>query len=113
MIISDIRTHLLSVPFAVPPKTGFLDLKNIELLVVEIETVSGVIGTGHLHPLAGGLRTLEMCISDMLSPLLIGEGAGNVETLWKKNVACHLYSRPDGYHRHGNVCTRYCALGYS
>ena len=32
MIISDIRTHLLSVPFTVPPKTGFLDLKNIELL---------------------------------------------------------------------------------
>ena len=84
MIISDIRTHLLSVPFTVPPKTGFLDLKNIELLVVEIETVSGVIGTGHLHPLSGGLRTLEMCISEMLSPLLIGEDASDVETLWKK-----------------------------
>ena len=39
MTISDIRTHLLSVPFAVLPKTGFLELKNIELLVVEIETV--------------------------------------------------------------------------
>ena len=42
MIISDIRTYLLSVPFAVPPKTGFLDLENIDLLIVEIESKSGV-----------------------------------------------------------------------
>ena len=41
MIISDIRTHLLSVPFADPPKTGFLTLGDIDLLVVEVETASG------------------------------------------------------------------------
>ena len=28
MKITDIRTHLLSVPFADPPKTGFLALEN-------------------------------------------------------------------------------------
>jgi len=84
MIISDIRTHLLSVPFADPPKTGFLTLGDIDLLVVEVETASGVVGTGHLHPLAGGMRTLEMCIHEMLKPLLIGEDAGKVEVLWKR-----------------------------
>jgi L-alanine-DL-glutamate epimerase-like enolase superfamily enzyme len=84
MIIKDIRTHLLSVPFADPPKTGFLALENIDLLVVEIECASGVIGTGHLHPLAGGMRTLETCIHEMLKPLLIGEDAGDVEALWQK-----------------------------
>ena len=81
MIISDIRTHLLSIPFADPPKTGFLTLGDIDLLVVEVETASGVVGTGHLHPLAGGMRTLEMCIHEMLKPLLIGEDAGKVEVL--------------------------------
>jgi D-arabinonate dehydratase len=84
MIIEDVRTHLLSVPYADPPKTGFLTLDMIDLLVVEIETAAGVVGTGHLHPLAGGMRTLEMCIQEMLKPLLIGQDAGNVEALWRK-----------------------------
>lgn len=84
MIIKDIRTHLLSVPFTDPPKTGFLTLEMIDLLVVEVETASGVIGTGHLHPLAGGMRTLEMCIHEMLKPLLLGEDATQVEALWQK-----------------------------
>jgi L-alanine-DL-glutamate epimerase-like enolase superfamily enzyme len=84
LIISDIRTRLLSVPFTDPPMTGFLTLENIDLLIVEVETASGVIGTGHLHPLAGGMRTLEMCIHEMLKPLLIGEDARQVEALWQK-----------------------------
>jgi D-arabinonate dehydratase len=84
VIISDIRTHLLSVPFTDPPKTGFLTLGDIDLLVVEVETASGVVGTGHLHPLAGGMRTLETCIHEMLKPLLIGQDAREVEALWRK-----------------------------
>ena len=84
MIIQEIRTHLLSVPFADPPKTGFLTLGDIDLLVVEVETKSGVIGTGHLHPLTGGMRTLETCIHEMLKPLLIGQDAREVEALWQK-----------------------------
>ena len=84
MIIEDIRTHLLSVPFADPPKTGFLTLEAIDLLVVEIETASGVVGTGHLHPLASGMRTLEACIHEMLKPVLLGEDASDVEALWDK-----------------------------
>ena len=84
MIIKDIRTHRLSVPFVDPPKTGFLTLEAIDLLVVEIETASGVIGTGHLHPLGSGMRTLDMCIHEMLKPLLLGEDASDVEALWNK-----------------------------
>jgi D-arabinonate dehydratase len=84
MIISDIRTHLLSVPFIDPPKTGFLTLDNLDLLIVEVETASGVVGTGHLHPLAGGMRTLEMCIHEMLKPLLVGQDAREVEGLWQR-----------------------------
>lgn len=84
MIIQDIRTHLLSVPFTDPPQTGFLTLGDIDLLVVEVETASGIIGTGHLHPLAGGMRTLDMCIHEMLKPLLIGQDARQVEALWQR-----------------------------
>ena len=84
MIISDIRTHLLSVPYIDPPQVGFIPLTNIDLLVVEVETKSGIIGTGHLHPLAGGMRTLEMCVHEMLKPLLIGQDGREVEALWHK-----------------------------
>ncbi len=84
MTIADIRTHLLSVPFTDPPQTGFLTLGDIDLLVVEVERDDGVIGTGHLHPLAGGMRTLDMCIHEMLKPLLIDEDESDVEALWQK-----------------------------
>jgi L-alanine-DL-glutamate epimerase-like enolase superfamily enzyme len=84
MIISDVRTHLLSVPFADPPKTGFLTLPAIDLLVVEVETREGVVGTGHLHPLAGGMRTLDSCIHEMLKPLLIGQDAADPAVLWRR-----------------------------
>ena len=50
MIITSIKTKLTSVPFTAPPKTGFLTLEKIDLLIVQIETKDGVIGTGHLQP---------------------------------------------------------------
>ena len=82
MQIQDVRTHLLSVPYEEPPKTGFLTLEKLDLLVVEVETTSGVIGTGHLHPLAGGMRTLEMCIHEMLVPRLSGRSIEDIPTIW-------------------------------
>lgn len=84
MKITGINTHLLSVPYTDPPKTGFLTLDRIDLLIVEVETSTGTVGTGHLHPLARGIRTLETCIHEMLAPLLIGEDASDVERLWQK-----------------------------
>ena len=84
MIISSIKTKITSVPFSDPPETGFLKLEKIDLLIIQVETKNGVIGTGHLHPLAGGLKTLEMCINEMLKPLIIGESIDNIEALWNK-----------------------------
>lgn len=84
MKIADIRTRLLRVPFRSPPRTGFLTFQAMDILHVEIETDRGIIGTGHLHPLAGGLRTIEMCIHEMLKPLLVGETVDDPARLWKK-----------------------------
>ncbi|MEM1298451.1 MAG: mandelate racemase/muconate lactonizing enzyme family protein [Pseudomonadota bacterium] len=82
MEIADIRTHLMSVPFADPPKTGFLTLDMIDLLVVEVESRDGIIGTGHLHPLAPGIRTMELCIHEVYAPMLIGQDASDPAALW-------------------------------
>ena len=84
MIITDIKTTLLSVPFEEPPKIGFVGMKNIDLLILEIETSEGISGMGYLHPIIGGLQTIEMCIHEMLKPILIGKKAGNIESIWKE-----------------------------
>ena len=49
MIITNIKTTLLSLPYEDPPKIGFIDIGNIDLLIVEIETSSGLVGMGYLH----------------------------------------------------------------
>lgn len=90
MMIADIRTHLLSVPFSDPPKTGFLTLPVIHLLVVEVEADDGTVGTGHLHPLGPGIRTLETCIHEMMAPLLLGEDPSDPEVLWDKMWNAHF-----------------------
>lgn len=83
MQIRDIRTHRLSVPFEEPPKTGFLTLQDMDFLVVEVETDQST-GTGFLHPLAGGMRTIETCIHEMMKPLLIGADGSDPAVLWRK-----------------------------
>lgn len=91
--IADIRTHLLSVPFADPPKTGFLTLDNIDLLVVEVELTDGTIGTGHLHPLAPGIRTIELCIHEVMKPVLMGQPC-DPEALWDRMwQTCFIHGR--------------------
>ena len=57
LLVSSIKTKITSVPFSDPPETGFLKLEKINLLIVQVETKNGVIGTGHLHPLACLLYT--------------------------------------------------------
>jgi len=84
MIISNIKTTLLSVPYEDPPQISFVSMENIDLLIIEIETSSGLTGMGYLHPIAGGMQTIEMCIHEMLKPLLIGKNAENVENLWQE-----------------------------
>lgn len=84
MNIADIRTHLLRVPYTDPPQTGFITLEHLDLIVVEVETSTGVVGVGYLQPLVGGMRTIEMCIHEMMKPLLLGEDARDIEALWGK-----------------------------
>jgi len=84
MKITDIRTRALEVPFVDPPLTGFIALEKIDLLIVEVETAGGVVGTGHLHPLGPALRTLDACVHEMLAPLLIGEDASDPAQLWRR-----------------------------
>ncbi len=84
MHIADLRTHLLTVPYAEPPSTGLGISESMDLVVLEVESDTGLVGTGMLHPLAGGIRTIDTCIHEMLRPLVVGEDGSDPTRLWQR-----------------------------
>ena len=84
MIIKEIKNKLFSVPFIDPTKLLFVPIETTDLLIVEIETNESFIGTGYLQPIIGRLLTVEMCINEMLKPLLIGESIQYIKNIWQK-----------------------------
>ena len=84
MIIKEIKNKLFSVPFIDLTKLLFVPLEITDLLIVEIETNESFIGTGYLQPIIERLLTVEMCINEMLKPLLIGESIQYIKNLWQK-----------------------------
>lgn len=80
--ITEIRTRPFTAPWPEAPRFANNVPERQEFLVAEVETRSGIVGIGYLQPLAGGLRTLECCIHEMLEPLLIGADPADVEGLW-------------------------------
>lgn len=82
--ISRVKTALLEVPWSgEPPANGIMPPTHREFLVLEIETRGGLTGMGYLQPLSGGLRTLDMCLKDMIAPKIIGRDALEVEGIWQ------------------------------
>ncbi|MDP6344743.1 MAG: mandelate racemase/muconate lactonizing enzyme family protein [Alphaproteobacteria bacterium] len=83
MIVKDIRTTCLRIPFTDPPRWSVDYDRPRELLVVEIETASGLTGMGYLMPLAGGLRTIRACLEELIAPLVLGREITEVEAIWQ------------------------------
>ena len=87
MIIKDVRTTLLKLPWVEVPRASMDEAGSgiesfRELVVVEIETESGIVGMGYLHVLGGGLKTIEACLAELIVPRLIGRDATEVEAIW-------------------------------
>ena len=55
MIIKDVRSTLLRIPYVEPPRFSLSYDRPREIVVVEVETASGIVGLGYLQPLNGGL----------------------------------------------------------
>ena len=83
MIIKDVRTTLLSIPYLEQPAFMAGYDRPRELLVVEIETSSGIVGMGYLQPLLEGIRTIDACIHEMCKPKLLGRDATHIEGIWR------------------------------
>ena len=96
MIIKDVRTERLSIPWVDPPKTGYLNVGDRNYLIVEVETQSGVVGMGYIQPLTGGTDIVEAFIQRILKPLLLGQDATHLERLW-----LHMYRQTSSIGRMG------------
>lgn len=83
MKIKDVRTTLLRTPFVELPAMAKNFNRPREILVVEIETASGIVGMGYLLLLRPGMFTIRACMDEMITPHLIGRDATDVERIWR------------------------------
>lgn len=57
--------------------------KDREILVVEVETASGLVGLGYQLYLREGFRTTEACLKELMIPRLLGQDASAIEAIWR------------------------------
>src|ERR1051326_6062478 len=84
MTIAAVRTTLLRVPWPDDPWLkghAFGSMRN--LLVLEVETKSDIVGMGYLHPFTPTARTIAACLEDAFIPRVIGKDATAVEAIWR------------------------------
>ena len=92
MTVKYIRTTFLSIPFTNPPRWSVNYNRPREILVVEIETASGVTGMDYLMVLSGGLRTIQACIEELVAPVVLGRSIGSVEAIWQDILQATYWS---------------------
>jgi L-alanine-DL-glutamate epimerase-like enolase superfamily enzyme len=82
--ITGLKTTQLRVPWVgEPPPNGIMAAEDRLYLVVEIMTKGGLTGMGYLHPLRGGIDTLDTCLKEMIWPLIRGRDATEIEGIWQ------------------------------
>ena len=82
MKIKDVRTTFLELPFRVMPSLQAGFNRPRQILVVEIETDSGLVGMGYQLYLREGFRTTKAAIDELITPRIIGSEATEVEGIW-------------------------------
>src|SRR5215813_9639933 len=83
MTIAAMRTSILRVPWPQTPWLkghAFGDARN--LLVLDVETKSGIVGMGYLFSFRQCLRTVAAALEETILPYVIGKDATAVERIW-------------------------------
>jgi len=83
MIIKDVKVTLLRLPYREQPALAAGYDKDREVLVVEIETASGIVGLGYQLYLREGFRTTKACLEEMIIPRILGKDASAIEAIWR------------------------------
>jgi L-alanine-DL-glutamate epimerase-like enolase superfamily enzyme len=83
MNIKDCRITLLRAPYKEQPALQKGYSRPREILVLEIETDSGLVGLGYQLYLREGFRTTKACLEEVLLPRIKGRDATAVEAIWR------------------------------
>src|SRR5262245_19917947 len=109
MRITRLESHLVRLPLARPPRSLPLAagdrLEHISVLLVDLDTDSGLRGLGFSATLQGGGRALKAVADDDLAPLLAGE-----DLLDHERLAAQVPRRLQGIGRGGLVPQAYAAV---
>ncbi|MGI9386854.1 MAG: mandelate racemase/muconate lactonizing enzyme family protein, partial [Methyloligellaceae bacterium] len=82
MIIKDARVTLLRIPYVEQLAVHAGYSRDRDILTLEIETQSGLVGLGYQLYLRDGFHTTKMCLEEQMIPRIIGRDASAVEAIW-------------------------------
>jgi len=99
MIIADLKTYCVSIPYKVPERWAYGLRKGSSPVIVEVITDTGLSGFGEIKaPLVS--TTVEHMIQHYVGPIVIGENPFDIERIKRKvlsrglmfipNIACYL-----------------------
>jgi L-alanine-DL-glutamate epimerase-like enolase superfamily enzyme len=83
MTIKTIQLTKLRVPWPEDPWLRghkFGDVRNV--LVLDVETKSGIVGMGYLHVFRPVVNTIKACLEESIIPRVLGKDATAVEAIW-------------------------------
>jgi len=83
MTIKAVRLTHLHVPWPRDPWLkghAFGDMRNI--LVLEVETRSGIVGMGYLQVFRPVIGTIKACLEEIIIPRVLGKDATAAEAIW-------------------------------
>jgi L-alanine-DL-glutamate epimerase-like enolase superfamily enzyme len=84
MRIADARIHLLRVPYLEQPAFQLGYDRDRDILLLELETDTGLVGLGYQLYLAPGFETARTCLREMMLPRIMGRDPTEVEAIWRE-----------------------------
>lgn len=84
MKIADVRARLLRCESSQPIKFAHMEIPSRSMILVEVETESGIVGLGEVDAWPTGDQAVISMINGKFRSLLLGEEALDVHRLWDK-----------------------------
>ena len=112
MIIKEVRVSLLRIPYVEQPALFARYDRDRELLAVEVETKSGLVGLGYQLYLREGFRTTGACLEEMIAPRVLGRGRVGDRGHLARYLVDHRRGRPGRRAGARALRPRRCTVGH-
>lgn len=84
MRITDVRARLLRCESSQPIKFAHLEILSRSMILVEVETDTGIVGLGEIDAWPTGDQAAISMVNGKFRNLLVNEEAGDIQRLWDK-----------------------------